>query len=82
MAKNAGCDPAQQKTPKWPGGDKAAVLEKTPTEGAKPEKSREDRERKKRTSRIWYPDFNLPGKPSVPFFEAAVAGFRGKVDGN
>ena len=26
-----------------PGGDKAAVLEKTPTEGAKPEKSREDR---------------------------------------
>jgi len=22
------------------------------------------------------------GKPSVPFFEATVAGFRGKVDGN
>ena len=24
----------------------------------------------------------IPGKPSVPFFEATVAGFRGKVDGN
>ena len=24
----------------------------------------------------------LPGKPSVPFFQATVAGFRGKVDGN
>ena len=24
----------------------------------------------------------LPGKPSVPFFKATVAVFRGKVDGN
>ena len=24
----------------------------------------------------------MPGKPSVAFFEATVAGFRGKVDGN
>ena len=24
----------------------------------------------------------MPGKPSVPFFLATVAGFRGKVDGN
>ena len=24
----------------------------------------------------------LPGNPSVPFFKATVAGFRGKVDGN
>ena len=24
----------------------------------------------------------VPGKPSVPFFETTVAGFRGKVDSN
>ena len=27
-------------------------------------------------------DRHLPGKHSVPFFWATVAGFRGKVDGN
>ena len=27
-------------------------------------------------------EFHPPGKPSVPFFKATVAVFRGKVDGN
>lgn len=39
----------------WPGGDKAAVLEKTPTEGAKPEKSREDRDGHGMTSQLKEP---------------------------